>query len=320
MTLRKMNKNDSGEPPSRKIGEIRRDDDPMAHSKRHAPSFALTGWFKDLFSNKTEVTNLRDALEEYIVESEEHKEADPSSFQERELLGNILKLRNVTVVDVMVPRADIVAIDLDISQKDLLEKLAQEQFSRVPVYKDNLDNVIGTIHVKDILASLARGEKVDIPSLIKNIPVVSPALPVLDLILEMRAKRRHMALVVDEYGGIDGLVTVGDVVEFIVGDINDEHDQETPPEFAQQGDGTILADARVELDDFEEEFGKLFSEKEHEESDTLGGLVCDLVGRVPARGEILKHDSGIRFEILDADPRRLKRVRIHNVPRDDSDS
>lgn len=275
-----------------------------------------TGWLGRFFKkDKTENGNsLRDALEEYVETSEDNGDEDASSAQEREILTNILKLRDIRAADVMIPRADIIAVDSQISQKDLLTLISEKQCSRLPVYSESLDHVLGTIHVKDVLACLAEDKKVDILELIKEVPIVSPATPVLDLILEMRYNRRHMAMVVDEYGGIDGLVTVGDIVEEIVGDIHDEHDlDEAEPQFKTQDDGSVIADARVEIDDFEEEYGTIATDTERDESDTLGGLVCVLAGRVPARGEVLTHDTGTIFEVLEADPRRIHSLKIRNI-------
>lgn len=256
----------------------------------------------------------RDALEEYI-EAPENGSPDSASAQEKLLLSNILKLRDIKVVDVMIPRADIVAAEIGSSHNDLLRLFAEEQCSRIPIYRGKLDHIVGTIHVKDVLSVLANGKKIRVKDLLTDLPVVSPAMDVLDLILDMRQKHRHMVMVIDEYGGVDGLVTINDIIETIVGDIDDEHDrEEDTPQMTNQPDGSILADARVDIEDFEDRFGKLFSEEEREESDTLGGLVCDMAGRVPAKGEVLTHESGILFEVIDADPRRINQIRIHNLP------
>lgn len=271
-------------------------------------------WVKRLFGGKPDSTSLRDALEEYIEESTEETHNDSASVQERTILGNILNLRDIKVIDVMIPRADIAAIDEETSQDDLLNMLSERQFSRIPVYRGNLDNVLGTLHIKDVLSALASGQSINIPEMINEIPIVSPSMHVLDLILEMRQNRRHMALVVDEHGGIDGLVTINDVTETIVGDIHDEHDHDDEPRIVQREDGSILADARLDIDIFEDEYGSIFAKEEREESDTLGGLVCDIAGRVPTRGEIITHKNGTIFEVLDADPRRVRLIRVRNIP------
>ncbi len=282
------------------------------NAKTAEGSKGLVSWIQALVKGKPD-TSLREALEEYIEEPA-NDETDSISSQEKALISNILELRDLKVVDVMVPRADIVAIDVDTSQKELLSLLSEKQFSRLPVYKDNLDHVLGTIHIKDILAALAKGKTISIKSLIRNCPIVSPSLHVLDLMLQMKETRKHMALVVDEYGGIDGLVTIGDVLENIVGEIEDEYETETPAQMEVQDDGSVVADGRFDVYEFEEKFGQILSAEEREENDTLGGLVFHMAGRIPARGEIMTHETGMTFEVLDADPRRVNRVLIRNIP------
>jgi magnesium and cobalt transporter len=266
----------------------------------------------NLFTGKPDST-LRETIEEYIEEPN-FDGVNSISSQEKALISNILKLRGLTVVDVMIPRADIVAIDVSTSQEELLSLLAEKQYSRLPVYKGNLDKTLGTIHIKDILAALAKGKDITVKPLVRECPIVSPSLHVLDLLLQMKESRKHMAFVVDEYGGIDGLVTINDVIENIVGEIEDEHDPDNHAALDIQDDGSIIADARVYLDEFEQQFGEMLSAEEREENDTLGGLVFHIAGRVPARGEILTHASGMAFEILEADKRRVNRLAIRNIP------
>ena len=265
-----------------------------------------------LISGKTD-TSLRETLEEYIEEGNA-PDADSVSHQEKTLISNVLKLRDLTVVDVMIPRADMVAINVSTSREELLGLLTDKQFSRLPVYRDNLDHTLGTIHIKDILSALVSGKDVSIKSLVRECPIVSPSMHVLDLMLQMKKSRKHMAFVVDEYGGIDGLVTINDVLESIVGEIEDEYETDTEAALEVQDDGSVIADARVDIDDFEERFGEILSAEEREESDTLSGLVFHIAGRIPARGEILTHASGMAFEILEADPRRINRLQIRNIP------
>lgn len=282
---------------------------------RDSEATGLFHWVKNIVKSKAD-PSLRETIEEYIDAAENGHHTDSASIttHERTLISNVLKMRDHTAVDVMIPRADIFAIDIKISQKELLSLLADKQFSRIPVYRDSLDDVVGTIHIKDILGCLARGKKIDIEDLIRDVPIVSPAMPVLDLLLMMKQMRKHMALVVDEFGGIDGLVTINDVIESIVGEIEDEYDQDDEPEIIQNQDGSLIADARVDIEEFEERYGALLSEDEREDIDTLGGLVFSIAGRVPARGEILTHPSGMIFEIVDADPRRINRLLIKNIP------
>jgi magnesium and cobalt transporter len=260
--------------------------------------------------------SLKEAIEEIIEDHDEDSISNggpKTDDHERSLITNILKLQDETVEDIMVPRADIIAIEETASQKELMALLSEHQFSRIPIFRDQLDDVIGTIHIKDILSQTASGKKVVIKDIMREIPIVSPAMPVSDLILFMKEKRKHMVLIVDEYGGIDGLITIGDIIESIVGEIEDEYDTSNHNVLLERADGSILAEGRVELDDFEEKFDMTFSDDDHEEADTLAGLVFSIAGRVPARGEVIEHDSGLEFEVLEASPRRINRLKIRNM-------
>lgn len=258
--------------------------------------------------------SLRETIEEFIQTSPDEQateDNDGISQQERAIISNVLNLRDMKVVDVMIPRADIVAVDINTSQADLLSLLSEKQYSRLPVYKDNTDDIAGTIHIKDILATLALGQKVNIENMIREVPIVSPSMQVLDLLLMMREIKKHMVMVVDEFGGIDGLVTVGDVIEAIIGEIEDEYDQDEDPKIEENDDGTLSVDARLPIEELEEKLGTRIEEDEEEDIDTVGGLMFFLAGRVPARGEVLTHAStGLVFEVVDADPRRVNKVII----------
>ncbi len=307
---------DSDEPSSRK-GSVPPSTAPSENGKKPFMNGVLGGLgikIKSMVKGRQDTT-LREAIEEYIEEAE-NNETDTTSItaHERSLISNVLKLRDHTVIDVMIPRADIFAIDINTSEKELLSLLAEEQYSRIPIYRETLDEVIGTIHIKDLLGCLADNKKIEIEDLIRDVPIVSPSMQVLDLLLMMKQMRKHMALVVDEFGGIDGLVTINDIIESIVGEIEDEYDEEEQPQITKNADGSLLVNARLDLEEFEEEYGEMFSEDEREDMDTLGGLVFALAGRVPARGEILSHPSGMVFEIVDADPRRVNRLLIKNIP------
>jgi CBS domain containing-hemolysin-like protein len=262
-------------------------------------------------------TSVRAAIEELI---EEEIGADDHSVEahERALISNILELRDLPVVDVMVPRADIVAVDIRITRADLMTVLSEKPHSRLPVYHDTLDNVIGVVHLKDLVATIGeekpkKSESFDLRHYLRNVLVVSPSMRVLDLLLQMRQSRLHTAMVVDEYGGIDGLITINDLIEAIVGEIDDEHSLHIQPQLIERKDGTILVDARYDVDDLEEKYGKFMTEEEREEVDTLGGLVNLLAGHVPSRGEVIVHSAGLEFEVLDADPRRIHRLCIRNM-------
>jgi magnesium and cobalt transporter len=281
-----------------------------------SPSFRLLKNLIARLLRRRGDASLADAIEELIEEGEVEEPEEPISAEERILLLNILKLRGRTADDVMVPRADIVAAPADITLDGLVKLLVEEGHSRLPVYRETLDDVIGMVHMKDVLVDLARREQpFDLSRMLREVLFVAPSARLLDLLLEMRLKRVHMALVVDEFGGIDGLLTIEDVVEEIVGEIEDEHDVVEQPKVVQRPDGTVLADARATIEEFEERVGPVLSEAEREEDiDTLGGLVFSLAGRIPRRGEVVQHPSGLAFEVVDADSRRIKRLKVKNLP------
>jgi CBS domain containing-hemolysin-like protein len=258
--------------------------------------------------------SVRESIEELIDESElgEEEAIDP---QERLLIGNILKLHEQTAADVMVQRVDIVAVDVETPFDELVKIVVEQAHSRYPVYKETLDDVIGIVHIKDILPYVADRRPVKLQKLVRKVLFVAPSIPVLDLLLQMRLSRTHMAMVIDEFGGIDGLVSIEDLIEEIVGEIEDEHDDADSPKIIERADGTLIADARTKIEEFELRAGrKVLPPEAEEEVDTLGGLVFTLAGRVPQRGEIITHPSGMAFEVLDADPRRVKRLRIRGLP------
>lgn len=255
---------------------------------------------------------VRASLEELIDENGE--DASPIDPHEGAIIRNVLGLRDITAQDVMVPRADIVAIDVSLTLSELAGQMIEASHSRVPIYRDTLDDVVGMVHIKDVVAYLHKGEDVPVSALLREVLFVAPSSRALDLLQEMRMTRRHLALVVDEYGGIDGLITIEDLVEEIVGDIVDEHEVEEGPKLTEREDGTILADARATVEEFEDLVGPVLTDEEREEIDTLGGLVFSLAGRVASRGEVIRHDSGIEFEVVDADPRRLRMLRVRCRP------
>jgi len=287
---------------------------------QHSLGHLFKGWFRTVWGGRGDST-LRATIEDLIEDLGE--EEGSVGAGERALLTNILKLRETTVADVMVPRADIVAVDIDTALPALVQKIAEEGHSRLPVFRETLDDVVGVIHIKDVLTIVARqavGADIDadLKGIVRDVKIVAPSMPVLDLLVQMRQTRRHLALVVDEFGGIDGLVTIEDLVEEIVGEIEDEHDEDAAPRLVERPDGSLLADARLPIEDFEERVGPVLTEDEREDIDTLGGLVVSLAGRVPARGELLTHPSGLEFEIVEADSRRLKRLRVRNAPANSS--
>jgi CBS domain containing-hemolysin-like protein len=268
--------------------------------------------------------------------------SDAFSPAERAMLANILKLREVHVDDVMVPRADIDGAEIDILLGDLLNGFRDSGHSRMPVYRETLDDPVGMVHIKDLMAYVAReatvtpdpqkrrrrklpadldlgrvdlSKKLSDIGIVRNVLFVPPSMPVAALLASMQASRVQMALVIDEYGGTDGLVSLEDVVEMVVGDIEDEHDGEDGPMVVQEGDGSFLADARADLDEVSAAIGTDLAKGEAgDEIDTIGGLVFSLLGRIPVRGELVSVPGDFEIEILDADPRRLKRLRIYHRP------
>ncbi len=230
--------------------------------------------------------------------------------QERVLIANVLRLRGTTADDVMVPRADIVALPLDLGHAELLALIRREGHSRFPVYRDQLDDIVGMVHIKDIYGAEGPRETFSLEKILRRPLLVAPQIPVLDLLLQMRQARMHLALVVDEYGGIDGLVTIEDLVETIVGDIADEHDDEQKKLLVERADGTLDIDARLPVEEFEAALGPVLTEDERNaDIDTVGGLVFTLAERVPTRGEVISHPSGIEFLVVDADARRIRSLR-----------
>ncbi|HEV2673965.1 MAG TPA: hemolysin family protein [Aliidongia sp.] len=235
---------------------------------------------------------------------------------ERALIENVLKLRDLAAWDVMVPRVDIVAVDLATPFADVVKLLIDEGHSRLPVYEGDLDHVVGMIHVKDVLGYVAAGKTAPLPRLLRKALFVAPSSRVLDLLSQMRQQRVHMAFVVDEFGGIDGLITIEDLVEEIVGDIEDEHDETEPAHILERADGSLIVDARTPIEELETALDiRLLLVNAEEEVDTVGGLIFMLAGHVPLRGERIEHPSGIVFEVLDADQRRLRRLRVRRAPK-----
>ncbi len=256
--------------------------------------------------------DLRTTLAELV--DQESGETPSISPAERQIIENSLSLSELSVADVMAPRADIDGVDISLGISNAVQKARETYHSRLPVYRGDLDEVIGMVHVKDLLVAVTSDNTSDdLAPLLRDVLFVVPSMRVIELLLQMQVSRTHMALVVDEYGGIDGLVTVEDVVEEIIGEMRDEHDNAVSPEIIDQNDGSIIASARTLLEDFEEKVGFILTEDEREEIDTIGGLVVSLLGRVPTRGEIIAHESGVEFEVLAGDPRRVHRLRVKNI-------
>lgn len=258
--------------------------------------------------------SLRDQIEDAIEDAEDGSapaHGDLSAI-EREMLRNLLHFGERTVGDIAVPRSDIIAVPTTITFAELVKAFADAGHSRLPVYRDNLDDVSGMVHIKDVFAILARNRKppVTITKLIRQPLYVPAARGVLDVLADMRAKRIHLAVVIDEYSGTEGLVTIEDIVEEIVGDIEDEHDDAPVEMLINVEDGIWEADARAELEDVANVIDPRLGEID-EDVDTLGGLTFVLAGHVPHVGEMLQHDSGWRIEVTEGDDRRVTRVRLH---------
>lgn len=264
--------------------------------------------------------SVRESIAELVQEAGSSEETGEEgeqpglNIQERALIGNVLRLREITADDVMVPRPDIIAIRSDVSLSEALDLIRREGHSRLPVYRDHLDDMLGMVHIKDVFAYTGPPESFSLESIIRRPLMVAPQISVLDLLLQMRLTRTHLALVVDEYGGIDGLVTIEDLVETIVGDIADEHDEIEGPMVVERPDGTLDINALLPVEEFEKRLGPVLSEDERDaDIETVGGLVFNLAGRVPTKGEIIPHPSGIEFLVLEADARRIRRLRARRT-------
>ena len=237
----------------------------------------------------------------------------------REMIERVIAFDEKRVEDVMAPRADIVAVDIETPLDELIKAFADAGHSRMPVYRGDLDDPVGMAHIKDVVAVIADpaaagpGDGPILKKLRRDVLYVPPSMRITDLLLRMQASRIHMAIVIDEFGGTDGLVTIEDLVEEIVGDINDEHDEEEEATIVARPGGGWDADGRVEFDEFAEATGVVL-DSEDDEVDTLGGLVFSLAGRVPQRGEVLSHPSGYDFEVVEADARKVRKLRIRKTP------
>ncbi|MEO0327696.1 MAG: hemolysin family protein [Pseudomonadota bacterium] len=300
----------------------------------NSDSNSLFGWLAGLFTRRRNGSTMRDDLADAL--SDEESTAQGFSPEERAMLTSILRMEDLRIEELMVPRTDIIAVSQDITLAELLKIFEDSGHSRMPVFDDNLDDPRGMVHIRDVVAhltkaaTLPRGEaskrrkkppanldfkKVDLSKpiaglkLLREVMFVPPSMGARELMARMQAERVQIALVIDEYGGTDGLVTLEDIVEEIVGDIEDEHDDEQS-HIKEQGDGTFLCDAKAELDDIRALIGEDFAFGEHEEDvDTIGGLIFDILGRVPVRGEVIVN-NGFEFRVVEADPRRIRRVEL----------
>lgn len=296
---------------------------PVVLTERVSRLSTAMRWVKERFAGREE-SSLRDMIEEAL---EDHGNVSTQlSEEERTLLKNVVSFGELTVKDIMVPRADILAVERDVTLENLLKHVQEIGHTRVPVYHDSLDKIEGFIHVKDLFIYLSHENGFSIEQVLREILFVPPSMRIVDLLLKMRVSGCHMAIVVDEYGGTDGLVTMEDLFEEIVGEIQDEHDDEAPTALMHWiNDHVIEADARATIEDVEAMLGtKLRTATEEEEDyDTLGGHVFASLGRVPVRGEvIMRLDLGLKIDVIAADPRRIHKIRITllNPSQDTSDA
>ncbi|SDD39035.1 hemolysin family protein [Ruegeria marina] len=248
-------------------------------------------------------------------EGEEKTEPEGTSAAPVAMPG-LLNLRRMRVEDVAIPTAEIIAVPVTISKDELVQVFRDSGLTRIPVYENTLDTPLGFVHLKDL--ALTHGfngnsAAFDLASMLRPLLFVPPSMSIGVLLTKMQTERRHMALVIDEYGGVDGLLTIEDLIEQVVGEIEDEHDTDEAQTWVKERPGCYIAQAKTPLDEFEAEIGRSLTSHEdvdEEEIDTLGGLVFMLSGRIPARGEVVLHPEGVEFEVMDADPRRIKRLRV----------
>jgi CBS domain containing-hemolysin-like protein len=264
---------------------------------------------KFIYKSSIDKTNLKEDLE--TVLDNKSNNTDGISKQERVMLMNILKIDEILARDIMIPRAEIIALEESISFDEAIKIFVEGAHSRIPIYNEQLDNITGMLHIKDLVKYQTendiKGNFID--SIKKDILHIPPSMPALDLLIKMQLTRLHMGVVIDEYGGVDGLITIEDVIEEITGEIEDEHDDKDISMFIKLSPNTFEANARLSIVELEK-ISQIQLINEDDDTDTIGGLVATVAGRVPQRGEIIKHDSGIVFTILDADPRRIKTIKI----------
>lgn len=300
--------------------------DPYSRSREHGRTErpSVLERLRSLFVK--EEASVRDEIEEAL---QDESTTSDISAQERAMLRNVLNLHELRVRDVMVTRGDIIAVSLDDDLAHVVEVFRTAGHSRIPVYAETLDDPRGMIHIRDFFNHLSSkgsgptGGRLEIDNLaatvgsaniVRPVLFVPPSMPALELLVKMQAARTHMALVIDEYGGTDGLASIEDIVELIVGDIEDEHDPVEGPLVARTEEGAWVVDARAHLDEVEEVTGIDLSEgPDADVVETIGGLVTMIAGRVPAKGERIEFVEGIAFEVLDADPRRVRRILLRQA-------
>ena len=273
-------------------------------------------FLKALFP-KREEENVFEALEEIIDEQEEScpSKSAVSESHEMVLLKNLLNMRDTRAHEVMIPSVDIRGVEIQTPFDDFVRLLAKDKFTRYPVYKKDIDHIVGIIHVKDVLYALIQQKRPKIEELMSSsILFVSPAMKVLDLLQEMQIKQIQMAIVIDEFGGTDGVISMEDLLEEIVGEIEDEHDHEDEEEkITKEGKDSLIVGGKVFLEDLEEILTVPLSLDEEFDIDTIGGLVSFIAGRIPNKMEVINHSSGLKFKVLERDSRKIQKIQILNV-------
>lgn len=274
---------------------------------------SLISKVKSIFFNQSK-ENIKDVIEDIIEDNGQ----SVGKFDDgtKKIFKNIIQLNDKCIEDVMIPRADIDAVASNVKINQLMAFINKTKHSRIPVYEENLDKVIGMIHIRDLFEKINKNVRIkkDIKiskSIVRKILFSAPSMRILDLLLKMRSEQIHMSIVVDEFGGTNGLVTIEDLVEEIVGEIKDEHDLEEIDIIKKKSKKTYEVSARLTVSEFEKKLGILFENEDKEDIDTVGGLVFNLIGKIPSRGQVIGHKSGLEFTILDADTRKIKRLLVN---------
>ena len=245
------------------------------------------------------------------------KQKKPLKINEEKIISNVFQLPEKLINDIMIPRTDIISVDTNVNINKFVQIIGRTSHSRYPVFDKSRDNIVGMVHIKDVISCWKNKKIRNIKKLVRQILFTPDSINILDLLLKMRTSHIHMAIIVDEHGGVDGLVTIEDLVEEIVGEIKDEHEAQKENKNNIKGeikdDGSIKISARMLIEDFEKKYGNIFSHKEDiSDIDTMGGLVFHIFGRIPLKGEVIKHSNGCEFEILDADSRRIRTILVRN--------
>jgi magnesium and cobalt transporter len=303
-----MNQSPSVAPPEK--SDLAPVSKPASAYDKHSRLALAVKWFRHKLVGRSEA-GIKEILEEALEEEAEH--GLRISDEEKNLLKNMIHFGELTVRDIMAPRADIMALSIDMPFDELKKYVIDIGHTRIPVYRESLDNIAGFLHVKDLFPCLATGEHCDVASILRAILFVPPSMRIVDLLLKMRVSGCHIAIVVDEYGGTSGMVTMEDLFEEIVGEIQDEHDEAEGTPLRWLNETTLEADARVQVEALEEALADSVNRDDEDDFDTLGGFLFSRLGRVPVRGEVLTFHPRYKFEILAADPRRIRLVRITRV-------